>query len=288
MKKADNGKELIDFDIEEIFKEELEKETIDHYQSQEYQIQESRNNLIIEKITNSFINAYKKKDKVDIFGALKSTLLRADLDYETLNRIFGRIEELLNQENRESLDSETKEPNIVEILRIASKMFWRKQLYTDLEKIPLSRQLVLLKKVLLGADIHKTPVFYEMILRIQADVKQEIEFKKEEIIYEQQLNLIEDSQQETLKKDNSEFTTTRQVLALRYLLQFVKAKDRKRNAQKKFIYFLTNKDLSSIGKKFDDDGLAYSKDGEDLSFVREQFANLGLIEIVRMIDNDTP
>lgn len=99
--------------------------------------------------------------------------------------------------------------------------------------------------------------------------------------------LIQLEEKETEKKTgNKEFSTTRQVLALRYLLNFAKAKDKRRNAQKKFIHFLIDKDLSTIGKKFDDDGLAYSKDGEDLSFIREQFESIGLTEIVRMIDND--
>lgn len=111
-------------------------------------------------------------------------------------------------------------------------------------------------------------------------------------LYERVLIKHSDFNQKEITEDknlkNPEFTTTRQVLALRYLLKYAKVKETEKNLpQKNFIHFLTGKDKSSIGKKFDDETLAYNKDGDDLLFVRQHFIDLGLPEIVRLIDNDS-
>lgn len=79
------------------------------------------------------------------------------------------------------------------------------------------------------------------------------------------------------------------LLAMHYLLEYLKAKDNKR-ARARFAAFLTgfsentlNNDSFNIHAKLDKDGVKWEK---DMKLVKTFFADLGLNEIVRMIEND--
>jgi sulfite reductase alpha subunit-like flavoprotein len=78
-------------------------------------------------------------------------------------------------------------------------------------------------------------------------------------------------------------------LALNYLLTYKQASCPKKEIAK-FISFLTSysentvvQKLSTLHKKGDENYIAYEK---DMKVVRKYFEKLGLIEVVKMIDND--
>ncbi len=88
-------------------------------------------------------------------------------------------------------------------------------------------------------------------------------------------------------KHNPEFTTARQVLAVHYLLQYVKVQNVNKTEIARFIEFLTGKSYDSIYKKVREPlKLKDSEAEKDLEFVKAYFVKLGLSEIVRMIDNE--
>lgn len=86
---------------------------------------------------------------------------------------------------------------------------------------------------------------------------------------------------------NPDFTTARQVLAVLYLLEYCQVKEVDKTQKARFIEFLTGKNYDNIYKAVRSP-LA-SKVGnfrrEDLQFIRPFFENLGLVEIVKMINN---
>jgi hypothetical protein len=86
---------------------------------------------------------------------------------------------------------------------------------------------------------------------------------------------------------NSEFTTARQVLAVHYLLQYIKALNVNKTEIARFIEFLTGKNYDSIYKKVREPlKLKDSEAKKDLEFVKAYFLKLELSEIVRMIDDE--
>lgn len=95
-----------------------------------------------------------------------------------------------------------------------------------------------------------------------------------------------DSQSETIQR-NPEFTTARQVLAVHYLLRYVKAQNVNKTEIARFIEFLTGKNYDSIYKKVREPlKIKDSEAKKDLKFVRTHFLKLELSEIVRMIDEE--
>lgn len=86
---------------------------------------------------------------------------------------------------------------------------------------------------------------------------------------------------------NPDFTTARQVLALHYLLEYRQVKGIDQTHKARFIEFLTGKNYKNIYDLVRSP-LA-TKQGKfrraDLQFVRTYFENLGLTEIVKMINN---
>jgi len=83
------------------------------------------------------------------------------------------------------------------------------------------------------------------------------------------------------------FSTRRQVLAIHYLMKYCQVKDIDQKVISRFIEFLTSKNESNIY-----DWLRNPLDGspqkvkEDLTFVRKYFEELGMEEIVKMINNE--
>ncbi|GAB3341882.1 hypothetical protein GCM10027299_56210 [Larkinella ripae] len=86
----------------------------------------------------------------------------------------------------------------------------------------------------------------------------------------------------------TEHTTARQVIAIRFLLQYAKINVLNDKSAERFIHFLTGKSKDNIYKAW---RVASNKDLEtnrvdDLRFVRKFFEDLGASEIVKMINNE--
>jgi len=90
------------------------------------------------------------------------------------------------------------------------------------------------------------------------------------------------------KPTNKEFTTARQVLAMHYIFEYMKVKNVDNSEKARFIEFLTGKNYKNIYDAVRDP--ITSKKGllrkEDLIFIRGYFQKLGLLEIIKMIENE--
>lgn len=86
---------------------------------------------------------------------------------------------------------------------------------------------------------------------------------------------------------NKEFTTTRQVLAIHYLLKYCQVKNVDNTEKARFIQFLTGKSYDNIYKKVQSPLNGSDKHiAEDLKYIRTYFERLGLKEIVKMVSNE--
>ncbi len=248
---------------------------------------EIQKQIDVSKLIISAIVEELERNKFDVQSANSlPTLLKLYIsDTWIAELIFESIQKSL-EKKLEKVSEET--PLYKKILRAKNNIkdratvYFEQGIYDDTEDSDLAGKLTYIKFLLI--DHTKDTLFKTALLEAKGEVENRIELLKEENATRK---LLQDDT-EIVHPKNPQFTTTRQVLALRYLLEFTKAKDMKNNAKKGFTHFLIGKDKSTIYKKFDDDSLAYSKEGEDLAFVRQQFENLGLSEILRMIDNDTP
>ncbi|MBI5542187.1 MAG: hypothetical protein HY951_19175 [Bacteroidia bacterium] len=93
-------------------------------------------------------------------------------------------------------------------------------------------------------------------------------------------------EKETEEK-NTDFTTARQVLAVHYLFKFMQVKNVDKTEIARFIQFLTGKNFDNIYKKLQNPLKINDKSAkEDLRFVREYFERLGMIEVVKIINNE--
>jgi hypothetical protein len=92
---------------------------------------------------------------------------------------------------------------------------------------------------------------------------------------------------EDIPKKVKPFSTHRQVLAIHYLMKYCQVKDIDQKVISRFIEFLTSKNESNIY-----DWVRNPLDGspqklkEDLTYVRKYFEELGMEEIVKMINNE--
>lgn len=93
---------------------------------------------------------------------------------------------------------------------------------------------------------------------------------------------------------NKSFTTARQVLAIHYLLKYTNVQNIDATEKARFVQFLTGKETGT--KKISDTTIykkinsPLSKDNKtllaDLQYIRTYFENLGLMDIVNMINNE--
>src|ERR1035437_3237190 len=92
---------------------------------------------------------------------------------------------------------------------------------------------------------------------------------------------------EDIPKKVKPFSTHRQVLAIHYLMKYCQVKDIDQKVISRFIEFLTSKNESNIYDWVRDplDG-SPQKLKEDLTYVRKYFEELGMEEIVKMINNE--
>ena len=126
-----------------------------------------------------------------------------------------------------------------------------------------------------------------------------IEIKKLEKLH--QFGLLPDEEPSTFTENvqiveptkNKDFTTKRQVLAMYYLLNEVGCKTGSvdRTVQGRFIEFLTGKNYDRIYKTLSEPfkGLEITKNTsakQDMQYIKDQFNNLGLNEIVNKITRD--
>jgi len=86
---------------------------------------------------------------------------------------------------------------------------------------------------------------------------------------------------------NKEFTNTRQVMAIHYLLKYCQVKNVDNKEKARFIQFLTGKNLDNIYKRVQSPLNGNDRYiNEDLKYVRGYFDRLGMKEIVKMINNE--
>jgi hypothetical protein len=86
---------------------------------------------------------------------------------------------------------------------------------------------------------------------------------------------------------NKEFTTSRQVLAVHYLLKYCQVKNIDNTEKARFIQFLTGKNYDNIYKRVQSPLNGNDRYiNEDLKYVRGYFDRLGMKEIVKMISNE--
>lgn len=237
-------------------------------------------NLISEAILQEFKNDHYQQ----VVPRSLEKLLRQFNTYEVAYTTFKRIEEKLEEKLEKIVPKTEPHKNLLNVkkdLKSRAILYFQQDIYDELEKFDLAGKLKHIKQ-LLFSPYDNNEYYKKGLLKIEKELDNEIKLIKEEIACRKAL----EENIEIQDSKNPEFTTTRQVLALRYLLKYAKAKNAKNNAQKNFVHFLTGKDKSTVFKKFDDPNLGYSKDGADLNFVKQQFENIGLSEVVRMIDND--
>jgi hypothetical protein len=86
---------------------------------------------------------------------------------------------------------------------------------------------------------------------------------------------------------NKEYTTSRQVLAVHYLLKYCQVKNIDMTEKARFIQFLTGKNYDNIYKRVQSPLNGNDRHmSEDLKFVRGYFERLGMKEIAKMISNE--
>jgi hypothetical protein len=89
------------------------------------------------------------------------------------------------------------------------------------------------------------------------------------------------------KKEIEEFTMSRQVLAVHYLMKYCQVKDVDKTVIARFIYFLTSKNHENIYKLVRNPLKGtLLKNNEDLKFIRKYFEELQMEEVVKMINNE--
>jgi len=86
---------------------------------------------------------------------------------------------------------------------------------------------------------------------------------------------------------NKGFTTARQVLTVHYLLKYCQVKNIDNTEKARFIHFLTGKNYDNIYKRVQSPLNGSDKYiNEDLKYVRRYFEQLGMKEVVKMINNE--
>ena len=86
---------------------------------------------------------------------------------------------------------------------------------------------------------------------------------------------------------NKDFTTSRQVLAIHFLMKYIHVRDADKSEIARFVQFLTGKNYDNIYKKVLSPYSHSTKTfKQDLRFVREYFEKLNLQELVRMVNNE--
>lgn len=96
--------------------------------------------------------------------------------------------------------------------------------------------------------------------------------------------------QEVLKsvkqpRQNPEFTTNRQVIAVGFMLKALGVTNIKKSTQANFIEFLTGKTNKEIYSRVGHETNVYNRENRDGEYVRDWFMQLGLTDIAKEIDD---
>jgi len=86
-------------------------------------------------------------------------------------------------------------------------------------------------------------------------------------------------------RQNPEFTTNRQVIAVGLMLKALGATSIKKTTQANFIEFLTGKTNKEIYSRVGDETTVYNRNNSDGEYVRDWFIQLGLTDIAKEIDD---
>jgi hypothetical protein len=86
---------------------------------------------------------------------------------------------------------------------------------------------------------------------------------------------------------SSDFTTSRQILALHYMFKYMQVKNVDKTETARFFQFITGKSFDNIYKRVRDPLRENNKTlKSDLKYIREYFNKLEMLEIVKMINNE--
>lgn len=181
-----------------------------------------------------------------------------------------------------------------------------KKKYENLELcIPVNIQLDERNTVRLISQYKATKLFHQRIHSVEQHDNEDLFFQKISFEgytapainkVEESLNSNDFNENQQSSKLKREFTTARQVLAIKYLFEFAKidANSYDKTQLAYFVQFLTSKETGA--KKIQDTGIYKkiknpfkdkdSEKKEDLKFVRNYFSNLNLSGIVDLINKD--
>ena len=108
------------------------------------------------------------------------------------------------------------------------------------------------------------------------------------LLYSQQSQSTESGKiEKDIPSKYDEFTTTRQVLAMHYLLKYCQVRNVDESVKARFIHFLTSKNYSKIYDRIRNPLEGSSKRmKQDLKYVQAYFEELEMTEIVKMITNE--
>lgn len=136
-------------------------------------------------------------------------------------------------------------------------------------------------------------VVYKMLERAikESEAKRAFENQIRQSEQERMREDVEKIAQEVLKsvkqpKQNPEFTTNRQVIALGFILRRLGVSNIDKKVQGNFIEFLTGKNNKEIYDRVRElDETVYNKSGKDAEYVSAWFQKLGLTDLAKEIDS---
>jgi len=142
-------------------------------------------------------------------------------------------------------------------------------------------------------DYYLAQIRADIINRLSEKIEMKIDFQS---VFDERMEAqkIDDNNSDDLaqsspdiKMKNPKFTTAQQVLAMHYIFENFQVRGVDQSAKARFIEFLTGKSYKNIYDAVCNPMATKSKDfrKKDLQFIRPFFENLGLTEIVKMINN---
>lgn len=259
----------------------------------------------------TFVNQYCEHEfSYKVSKALFNSINRLNFDYGQTHLVIELIKDELEQELfftqlklkkvepypskefEETKDFERKLKTAIGYLPFETVNYFWGKLRKELDKHDLPEKLKLVKRSLIQHNSLEENVsvdskyFVEALLNFKNDIESEIELQQEEIQLRNKIGKIEKDQTTRKHKD---LTLDRATIFFSYLFTYLKSNTHN-TAKADTISFLTGyskntvvQKLSNLHKKEGKNFLAYEK---DLVIVRKHFNDLGLSEVVKMIDRD--
>jgi len=320
-----DNKNIFDKDISLLFDEELEQARNErqqrierHVKSAEAQSRSASKDKFYERVLSAFEKVEAETHKTgetcyDIAAALENLLLKSEPSLHRGADIFGMLCALIKRDEERFINAapqprqEIVMGHIYGSLRSSAESFCAQRLKEQIDENNLPKSLVHLidYKKRISEDrfsfefetnqlkFTESCIVHAATLLINA-IERVIDLEANEIAINKRLELkkqlgIAEAEEKTKEKRSSGGSQYQNLLAIHYLFKYLKTKDNKR-AKARFAAFLTGfsentlyNDSFNIHAKQDENGVKWEKDVE---LVKSFFTELGLNEIVRMVDND--